>query len=164
MRTSIILAAAVATLLSLSSPAMAGEGDILLAGIGSQDGAAHSGETSVLQAGIADGRQSQRTGSDRTTAHAFQAGHANATLIEQSGGTNGTAIAQLGKGNLAIATQTGAYNDASLTQTGNDLVIVSQRGVGLTLAADQIPDYPALVIQQGVGSRSVTKVIPLSKR
>jgi hypothetical protein len=150
MRTSIILAAAVATLLSLSSPAMAGEGDILLAGIGSQDGAAHSGETSVLQAGIADGRQSQRT--------------ANATLIEQSGGTNGTAIAQLGKGNLAIATQTGAYNDASLTQTGNDLVIVSQRGVGLTLTADQIPDYPALVIQQGVGSRSVTKVIPLSKR
>jgi hypothetical protein len=163
MRTSIILSAFIG-LLSLSSPAMAGEGDILLAGIGSQDGAAHSGEASVLQAAIAGGRQSQPAGGDRTTAHAFQAGHANATLIEQSVGTNGTAIAQLGKGNLAVASQTGAYNNASLTQTGNDLVIVSQKGVGLTLTADQIPDYPALVIQQGVGSRSVTKVIPLSKR
>lgn len=160
MRTSIILTA-VAALLSLSSPAMAGESDILLAGIGSQEGTALSGEASVLQAGIAGG---QRTGSDRTTTHTLQAGHANATLIEQSGGTNGTAITQLGKGNLTIASQTGAYNDASLTQTGNDLVIVSQKGVGLTLTADQIPDYPALVIQQGVGSRSVTKVIPLSKR
>ena len=160
MRTSLILSA-VATLLSLSSPATAGEGDILLAGIGSQDGAAHSGEASVLQATIAGGLQSR---GDRTTTHTLQAGHANTTLIEQSGGTNGTAIAQLGKGNLAIASQTGAYNDASLTQTGNDLVIVSQKGVGLTLTADQIPDYPALVIQQGVGSRSVTKVIPLSRR
>lgn len=163
MRTSIILSAVIG-LLSLSSPAMAGEGDILLAGIGSQEGAAHSGEASVLQAGIAGVRRSEPAEGGRTAAHAFQAGHANATLIEQSGGANGTAIAQLGKGNLAIASQTGAYNDASLTQTGNDLVIVSQRGVGLTLTADQIPDYPALVIQQGVGSRSVTKVVPLSKR
>ena len=163
MRTSLILSA-VATLLSLSSPATAGEGDILLAGIESQEGAALSGEASVLRAGIAGVRRSEPAAGGRTAAHAFQAGQANATLIEQSGGTNGTAIAQLGKGNLAIASQTGAYNDASLTQTGNDLVIVSQKGVGLTLTADQIPDYPALVIQQGVGSRSVTKVIPLSRR
>jgi hypothetical protein len=163
MRTSIILSAFIG-LLSLSSPAMAGEGDILLAGIGSQDGAAQAGEASVLQTGTDGGRRSQPAGGDRTTAHAVQAGQGNATLIDQSGGTNGTAIAQLGQGNLAVASQTGAYNNASLTQTGNDLVIVSQRGVGLTLTADQIPDYPALVIQQGVGSRSVTKVIPLSKR
>ena len=71
---------------------------------------------------------------------------------------------QLGKGNLAITDQKGLYNDATLAQTGHDLVIVSQKGIGLTLTADQIPDYPALIIQQGVGSRSVTKVIPLSKR
>jgi hypothetical protein len=163
MRTSLILSV-VATLLSLSSPATAGEGDILRAGIGSREGAALSGEASVLQAGIAGERRNEPAAGGRTVAHAFQAGQANATLIEQSGGTNGTAIAQLGKGNLAIASQTGAYNDASLTQTGNDLVIVSQKGVGLTLTADQIPDYPALVIQQGVGSRSVTKVVPLSRR
>jgi hypothetical protein len=69
-------------LLSLSSPALAGEDEILSAGIGSLGRTTTSNEASVLQAGAANEARSRQTGD-----------------------TNGAAVMQLGKGNLAITDQ-----------------------------------------------------------
>jgi hypothetical protein len=165
MRTTLILS----LILGLScSPVLAGEAEVLLDGIGNKGKPVTSNEASVLQAGIVNQASAAMSGQqgdgNRNSAIAFQTGKTNSMITEQNGSSNGAAVTQLGKDNVAITDQQGFYNDANLVQTGNDLVIVSQKGVGLSLTQQQIPDYPALIIQQGVGSRSVTKVIPLSKR